>query len=726
MATSREGLGIPAEQVWLVPSLSLPRSQQALSIQALAQSEAIRLFVERAKAVKVEFALTDKNAAAVMQVCQRLDGIPLAIELAATRVKVLTVEQIAARLDDRFNLLTIGSRTALPRHQTLRATTDWSYELLSEQERLLVCRLSVFVGGWTLEAAETICSGAGIHARQVLDLLTHLVDKSLVTQEEQADAARYRMLETICEYAREKLDEANETEVFRSRHMDFFLELAERGESELGGLKRMVWFTRLELERANLNAALDFSLIRGDGAEKGLRLAGALNEFWSLRSHQVEGSRWLNRLLAASRTYQIAPAVRAKALCTAGILASNRGEYEVARELLEQSVMLWRQVGTLSGLGLALIRLGKVVDSQGYNGEARALSDESTTVLRAAGDKWGLAFALALEWQIVLPIADETSMCERLQESLNLFEELGDKWSIAEPLYSLGHFMARLGKYREARSYFERFLPIARETHDIWTIATTRMALASMALAERDYEESEVLYEQSLATWRKLGVKRFIACSLLELGHLAEHRGDVTHAMSLYAESLKAAVESDQTDPLRRNTIAFGLAGFAAIWAEHRQALPAAQLLGAIQAILNATDPGYVFIPFERFAQSDFDRAFAVVHNRMDAATFAAAFADGRALTMEQAVAYALTRPALVQLTPVRRATPKEFGGLTRREREIAALIAEGKSNREIALQLVLSERTVENHVGNILSKLHFHSRRQIAMWAVAKALANP
>lgn len=726
MATSREGIGIPAEQVWLVPSLSLPDAQPELPLQRMARSEAIRLFVARAQAVKVDFALTDKNATAVMQVCQRLDGIPLAIELAATRVKVLTVEQIAARLDDRFNLLTVGSRTALPRHQTLRATTDWSYELLSEQERTLMGRLSVFVGGWTLEAAESICGGEGRPSRHVLDLLTFLVDKSLVIQEEQANASRYRMLETIREYAREKLDAANETEILRSRHLDFFLELAERAESELGGDQRMLWFHRFDWEYANVNAALEFSLDRSDRVERGLRLAAALNEFWSFRSHQVEGSRWLNKLLSAVREYEIGSALHAKATYAVGVLASGRGEYAVARALLEESVVLWRQVGDPSGLALALIRLAKVVDSQGDNREARALTDESTTLLRAAGDKWGLAMALSLAWQFFLPDADESSMRARLQESLNLFEEVGDQWSICEPLYSLGNFMWRIGKHQEARSHLIRVLPLARELDDIWEIATTHMVLAEIASAESDYAESEKLFEQSLATWRMLGAKRFIARSLLRLGHLAKHRGDNTRALSLFTESLKAAVESDQTDPMRSDTIAFGLAGFAEIWAVHDQALTAMHLLGAVRAILDATDLGYVFIPFPRFAQNDFDRAFALVQNKMDSAAFATAFADGGAMTMAQAVDYALTAPTPAHSARTRQATHKEFGGLTGREREIAALIAQGKSNRDISQELVLSERTVENHVGNILSKLHFHSRTQIAMWAVEKALVKP
>jgi DNA-binding CsgD family transcriptional regulator/tetratricopeptide (TPR) repeat protein len=543
--------------------------------------------------------------------------------------------------------------------------------------------------------------------------------------EERGGAARYRFLETVREYAQAKLDRVSETESLRCRHLDFFLEFAEQAELELGGSKRMLWFNRLEIEHGNLSAALESSLTFGDGLEKRLRLAGALSEFWADGTHIVEGQRWLDKLLMKSREHKVDSAVRAKALYAAGILASDQGDFTAARQLLEESADLCRQGTDKRGLGYALLRLAKIADSQGDNLEARALTDESTTLFRSLGDKWSLAYALALQWHIFLAEGDEVSMRSRLQESLALFEELGDRWSIAEPLYSLGNFMYRLGKYAESRTYFERFLHIARESDKIWPIATTQMVLGDMAMAEHDYAQAESLFAQSLVTWRNLGTKRFIARSLLALGRLARYRGDDERAETLFAESLKSALESDPTDPMRSDTVAFCLAGLAAIWAKRGRAQQAAQLAGAITALLEATEPGYVFIPFPRFGPGDVERTAAIVRAQMDGAVFTMAFEEGRTMTLTQAVECALSAAtvAATELPFRKQKAQPRIGGLTIRERQVAVLIAQGKSNRETAAQLVLSERTVENHVGNILSKLALHSRTQIAAWVLENGL---
>src|SRR5579884_1061615 len=296
LASSREALGIAGELAYRVPSLSLPElprlpSAEAALVPALARCEATRLFVERAALSYPGFALTEQNAPAVAQVCVRLDGIPLAIELAAARIKVLSADQIAARLDDRFRLLTGGSRTALPRQQTLRALIDWSYDLLSEAERTLLRRLSVFAGGWTLEAAEAVCSADALH------LLTSLVDKSLAVYEEQAGEARYRLLETVREYARDRLLESGEMEEVRERHFAFFLRMAEEIEPKLTGLEQAAWLDRLEGEYDNLRAASGWALSAAEGAQAGLRLAGALWRFWEIRGHIDEGRGRLKNAL---------------------------------------------------------------------------------------------------------------------------------------------------------------------------------------------------------------------------------------------------------------------------------------------------------------------------------------------------------------------------------------------------------------------------------------------
>ena len=290
LATSREGLGMPGETLWRVPSLSVPEDiRHPLPPEELVLYDAVRLFVDRAVAITPSFAVTYETAPAVARVCQRLDGIPLAIELAAARVKVLAVEQIAARLDDRFRLLTGGSQLVLPRHQTLRGAIDWSYNLLLESERVLLRRLSVFAGGWTLEAAESVCAGGSVEAAAILDLLTSLVDKSLVLAETKRGEARYRLLETVRQYGNDRLQEAAELTDLQRWHFDWYLGLAERAEPELGGPHEDVWGERLEEEHANLRSALEWGMTQDVNGEPVLRLAGALGYFWNRRAHVSEG-----------------------------------------------------------------------------------------------------------------------------------------------------------------------------------------------------------------------------------------------------------------------------------------------------------------------------------------------------------------------------------------------------------------------------------------------------
>jgi predicted ATPase/DNA-binding SARP family transcriptional activator len=311
MATSREALRIDGETVWQVPTLSLPPLRLPPG-DALTVYEAIRLFVERAVAVNGKFSLNAENAPAVAEICRRLDGIPLAIELAAARIKVLAPERIAARLDNRFDLLTVGSRVALPRHQTLRLTFDWSHELLTEAERVLFRRLSVFVGGFNLEAAEEVCADEKIEAPRVLELVSHLVDKSLITAEPQQGERRFRLLETGREYAREKLGESGEAGRLRKRHFNFFLRLAEEAEPKLTSAERLSWLERLESEHDNLRAALEWSQDQAGRREAMLRLAGSLYWFWHFGGHVAEGRRGLERVLARSPGNLLEGASRAK------------------------------------------------------------------------------------------------------------------------------------------------------------------------------------------------------------------------------------------------------------------------------------------------------------------------------------------------------------------------------------------------------------------------------
>ena len=347
LASSREALGIGGEQSYRVPSLSLPDLKQAHTPTSVAPFEAVQLFSERAILSRPDFQITPQNAAALVSICHRLDGIPLAIELAAARVRSLSVEEINRKLDQRFRLLTGGSRTALPRQQTLRSLIDWSYDLLNASEKLLLQRVSVFAGGWTMEAAECVCIGAGVENAEVLDLMTSLADKSLVLAEEGDGQMRYRLLETVRQYAREKLIESGNGEALRERHRDYFLALAKQAQPKMMGIEHATWLRRLEDEHENLRAALDWSQME-ERSDAGLQLCAALHRFWWARGYLSEGREWCIRALgkagAEAQTQE-----RADALNVAGVLAYHQGDYPAARASDEESLADSAAIGRSEG-----------------------------------------------------------------------------------------------------------------------------------------------------------------------------------------------------------------------------------------------------------------------------------------------------------------------------------------------------------------------------------------
>jgi predicted ATPase/class 3 adenylate cyclase len=424
IATSREGLGIGGETLYPVPALPDPDPQRMPPMKDLIGYEAVRLFLERATAVVPTFTITAQNAQAVAQICHRLDGIPLAIELAAARVKALGVDQLVARLDDRFRLLTGGSRTALPRHQTLRAAMDWSFALLTEQEQILLRRLSVFAGGWSLEAAEAICPGDAIEGPDILDLLTRLVDRSLVIVEPRSGEARYHLLETVRQYARDRLLESGEAAGIRIRHQGWFLALAERAEPELRGPSQMIWLERLKTEHDNLRVALEWSKMDANSALLGVRLVGALQWFWFMFMHNyVEGREWLQ--WALSRATEVPAHTRAKLLTGAGMMAWVLYEHERARALLQESLSLFRRLGDNWAIAFALHHLAHVAVAQGDFGQGTTLFEESLALFRETGDRWGLGLTLTCLGDAAIGQGDYHRAEPLLEESLTLFREAG-------------------------------------------------------------------------------------------------------------------------------------------------------------------------------------------------------------------------------------------------------------------------------------------------------------
>jgi predicted ATPase/DNA-binding CsgD family transcriptional regulator len=662
LATSRQPLGIAGETTFRVPSLSLtpPRdvrspvasNQEAAHLTvddpppapdgtepAAATSEAVSLFVERARAVVSGFRLTDRNVAAVEQICQRLDGIPLAIELAAARVAVLGPEQIAARLGDRFGFLTGGSRTAPRRHQTLRALVDWSHDLLDEQERALLRRLAVFAGGWTLEAAEAVCSGDGLAPDEILDLLSGLIAKSLVLTGDQTHEVRYRLLESIREYAAEKLRDAGEEAGLRQRHFDWFLALAERAETELAGPQQLARLRQLDAERDNLRAALAWSVERvgAEGGERGVRLAGSMYRYWAIRGFCLEGSRWLAELLPRSESASCsatAARARVRALCAAGRLAITECDY----------------------------------------GAAHLVLTESFAIARDHEDRLGLATAA----------------------------------------YGLGYLNRVSGNYPAARGYFGEAIRLFRALDDVAGVAETLVALGVVAYFQGDWTAASSLYEEGLAAFQALGHRQGVARSLNNLGEVALEQGDLATARRLEEESLTLA--SEIGDPKR---VAFALAALGGVAAARGDAERAFRLGAAATSIREGLGE-----PFSDAWRDRFEHWLEPARQKLSEAAVAAAWADGRAMPMEQATSYALTtEPAPGHGVEARPARGEGTFPLSPREVEVAQLIARGLTNRQIAEALVVTEGAAANYVHRVLTKLGFTTRAQVAAWAVEHEL---
>jgi predicted ATPase/DNA-binding CsgD family transcriptional regulator len=489
LATSRARLQVAGEQEYPVPPLTLPSTGDPLGT---AESEAVALFVERAREARPDFVLSAENAGAVAEVCHRLDGLPLALELAAARVRLFSVAQIVARLDDRFRLLTAGPRTALPHQQTLRATVDWSYALLAAPAQTLLRRLSVFAGGWTFEAAEAVAAGDGIQPHAVLDLLAQLVDESLVVPEEQRDSVRYRLLETIREYAAERLREAGEAERTRDRHLAYFLSLAEAEGPRLRGPQGRAAISRLEAEHANLREALEWSLA-GDGeatsseqrgeaghGEAALRLCGALAWFWWMRSYHDEAWRWLTRALADAPQRS---AARMTALHGAGWLAHHRRHTDLARALLGESLAIARERDDRWTVALALHHLGRVAYYEDDPATARALGEESLAIAEAVGDRWLIAWALHLLGLAAYIRADYPAARNYYTRSLALRRELGYEEGIGILLHLLGLVAVREGELAQASARFKESLALIQEVHGPWSLAMSLAGLSYVAAA---------------------------------------------------------------------------------------------------------------------------------------------------------------------------------------------------------------------------------------------------
>jgi predicted ATPase/DNA-binding CsgD family transcriptional regulator len=483
LATSREALGITGEIAWPVPSLSLPDLRRLPDIESLPRYESARLFVERATTVNPNFKLTEQNAPAAAQVCYRLDGIPLAIELAAARAKVLSVEEISARLGDSFRLLAAGSRTAMPRQRTLHATMDWSHELLSQKERVLFRRLSVFAGGFTLEAAESICAGEELQRDEVLELLSHLVDKSLVIMWEDRTGTRYRLLETIRQYGWERLEEVGEAAHVRERHAGYYLAVAEEAEPELKGERQVTWLERLDTEHENLRVTMAWLLGRGE-SEEAARLGWALWLFWGIRTHLAEGRRSMERALSARGSIAMSASARAKALFVAGMMSNYQGDHLSAEPLVQESLRLFKELGDKLGTAYALSNAGYVALGRGRYQQAITVIEEAADLFLEEGEKWGAAIELgflAVAWRN----QGDHERAKRLAErGLAISREIGERQATTSALYTLAILAQTEGEDERARKLLEEGLKLSAELGNEADVAHCLEGLASMYGAE--------------------------------------------------------------------------------------------------------------------------------------------------------------------------------------------------------------------------------------------------
>ena len=620
LVTSRVVLSVYGEHNYLVPFLAVPDSIALPPLEQLAQNEAVQLFVERAVAAKADFVLSSVNAEAIAEICRRLDGMPLAIELAAARIRLLPPHALLARLSDRLTLLTGGARTLPPRQQTLRDTLAWSYDLLDGDEQTLFRRLAVFASGTTLQAVAAICDVD--QRRDVVESMQSLIDHSLVWQGNEADPEpRFSMAETLREYALEHLAASGEEDVLRRCHAEYYLELAEAVEPNLRSAQQVAWGSRLEREHDNLRAALRWFISRGD-VEKGLSMGGALWRFWGFCGHILEGRALLAALLALPGGGE---RPRAKALLGAGWLAHMLSDGDVAAALCERSAALYREVGDRWGLAFAL----------SYSGFEMSWSNqramESAALFEQLGEPWGVAYACILRSELAARQGDARG---RLlgQEGGRRFRELGDRWFLIEVLRRLEDVAGRLGDRSWHSQLLDELLQLTRDLGDKGQIARAIHSQALDARWQGDLEQAADLYDECVRSFRELGDNLSLASALHGRGMVAYRQGDDARAQALFEAALSLFREAEHQG------MGWCLAGLAVLAGRQGQARRAARLLGAGDVLAHFDTWNDVKAP-----AAEHREIVVTARGQLDEAPWDAAWAEGQAMTLEQAIAYALS-----------------------------------------------------------------------------------
>jgi predicted ATPase/DNA-binding CsgD family transcriptional regulator len=685
LATSREGLGVEGEMRWPVPPLSVPEPWlDTPSSEELEACESVHLFVERARGRDPSFSLSSQNALGVAEICRMLEGIPLAIELAAARVGTLSVEQISQRLTDSLRLLTGGSKTQMPKQRTLRGALDWSFELFSEEEKELFGRLSVFAGGWTLEAAETVGAGGGVEESVVLDLLSGLVEKSLVVarRSDQGDI-RYRLLEPIRQYASEKLEQGGEAKEVRRRHATYFLALAQQAGPRLRGPEDVEWLERLEREHDNLRAALSWALEREE-PELALLLAGVLGTFWQAHGHWSDGRRWLEAALAGDK--RASAAARIKALEALSWMTYDQFDIERMEAVAQQAMELGAEAEIDSSLAASI------------------------RIMLACPAWLG---------------GDYDRGRELLEESLTLGREAGDKVKIAQALFQLGGATYGLGDRARAKEFYEESIAICREVGYAYRLPDSLLSLGYLCLLEGDYERGAALNEEAVAICREHGYRSKRHYALDNLGWAALLQGDHERARTSYEGSL--VVSNELGD---KSIASESLEGMACISAARGEASRAARLFGAAEG-LKETLREAVALQHGPEEESWREPYRTTARSRLGGHSWEEALVQGHAMGLEEAIEYALSKeePSATTSSSTTRhsspsSAPEHPAGLTPREVEVLELVAEGLTNSEVAERLFLSPRTVQRHLNSIYHKLGVRSRSAATRFAIEHDLA--
>jgi predicted ATPase/DNA-binding CsgD family transcriptional regulator len=730
LVTSRLRLRVSGEYVFPVHPLAVPDPKHLLEDETLLEYAAVTLFVQRAQAIKPDFLLTAGNARTIAEICLHLDGLPLALELAAARIRLLSPQALLARLSHRLQVLTGGVQDAPVRQQTLRNTLVWSYDLLTAQEQRLFRWLSVFVGGCTLEAAEAVCQSPqedGEHSPSVLEGIASLLDKSLVQQTERdGEAPRLVLLETLREFGLECLERDGELEVPREAHARFYLELAEAAGTELDGPKQAIWLERLEQEHSNLRAALEWGLEEAEETEEqvterrelALRLSVALEPFWVQHGHYREARSFLERVLASSEGES--SSLRARALWAAADLAIMRGDLAQTMLLGRQSPSLYRELEDVRGSATCLLTLGRFAWRTGKTTEAIAFSEEGVQLLRQIGGPGEVAMALFF---LALPISmhGEYSRGQAIfEEALLLFRTAGNELMVGGTLVQSSQWLwASLGDAETIRQRLHEGEALIKKVGSRHWMAEYSYMAAEVAWSEGETDKAYRLAQESLAIFQEIDAKWHLAWSLHVLGRVEVQRGDLRAAHRSYQESLAL------TDALGDTLIApFDLEGLAGVAVARGEFRWAAQLWGAAEALREASA-----VPLPPVDRTTYEQAVQAARAQLSEPAYEAAWQEGRTMTPGQALAAQgkvisppPTQAGSLSASPSKTSSTSP-AGLTARELEVLRLVAQGMTNPQIAKRLILSSHTVNAHVRSIYTKLEVNSRSSVTRYAIEQHL---